>query len=66
LRNQNDLKVQKVTHPLDIHLRIRKEYLKALQNHAHCNYCLKVHIRSSSTLCAELESKLAQARDQVS
>jgi hypothetical protein len=63
--NQNDLKVQKFTRPLDMHLRIRQEYLKALQNHAHCNYCLKVHIKRSSAFCAELEDKLAQARDKV-
>jgi hypothetical protein len=64
-RNQNVLKVQRFTRPLDLHLRIRQEYLKALQGHAHCDYCLKVHIRSSSTLCTELENKLTQARDKV-
>jgi hypothetical protein len=64
-RNQNDLKLQKFTQPLDIHSRIRGEYFAALQNHATCNFCSVVHIRNGSTFCAELENKLSQARDNV-
>ncbi|KAF8472310.1 hypothetical protein DFH94DRAFT_655574 [Russula ochroleuca] len=60
-RNRNDLKLQKFTQSLDIHSRIREEYLAALQNHATCNFCTVVHIRNGSTFCAELENKLAQA-----
>ena len=50
---------------LDIHSRIRQEYLTALQNHASCLFCLAVHIRNGLTFCAELEKKLVQARDKV-
>ena len=64
-RNWNDLKLQMFTHPLDIHKRIRQEYLTALQSHGNCNFCLKTHIRHGSTFCAELENKLAQALDKV-
>ena len=64
--NQNNLKVQKFTHPLDIHSRIRGEYFTALQNHGNCYFCLGVHIRHGSTFCAELENKLTEARDKVS
>ena len=64
-RSQNDLKLQKFTNPLDIHSRIRDKYLKALQNHAACNFCSGVHIRNGSTFCVELENKLLQARDKV-
>jgi hypothetical protein len=64
-KNQNDLKVQNFTLPLDIHSRIRGEYIAALQNHANCNFCLRVHVRSGSTFCMELEKKLAEARDKV-
>ncbi|KAF8472370.1 hypothetical protein DFH94DRAFT_766451 [Russula ochroleuca] len=64
-RIQNDLKLQNFTLPLDIHSRIRQEYFMALQNHANCIFCLGVHMRNGSTFCAELEDKLAQARDKV-
>ena len=65
LQNQNDLKLQKFTHPLDIPSRIRREYYTALQNHMNCTFCMRVHIMSGSTFCAELEDKLVQARDKV-
>jgi hypothetical protein len=64
-RNQNALKLQKVTNPLDIHSRIRGEYFAALQNHRTCNYCTGVHITNGSTFCAELENRLAQACNKV-
>ena len=59
--SQNNLNLQKFTKPLDLHSRIRGEYLKALHSHLHCNFCLKVHAEKGSAFCAELESKLAQA-----
>jgi len=62
---QNSLKVQKFTHPLDIHSRIRGEYTTALQDHGNCYFCLNVHMRNGSTFCAELENKLAEVRDEV-
>jgi hypothetical protein len=65
-RNQNDLKLQKFTHPLDIHSRIRQEYFAALQTHLGCNVCLGVHATKGPAFCAELENKLAEARELVS
>jgi hypothetical protein len=64
-RNLNDLKLQKFTHPLDIHSRIRQEYFAALQDHANCNFCMGVHVKNGSTYCVELENKFAQACGKV-
>lgn len=62
-RKQKDLKVQKFSDPLDIHSRIRGEYLEALHAHLqnNCKFCLGVHLKNGSTFCAELENKLVQA-----
>ena len=64
-RIQNDLKLKNFTLSFDIHSRIRQDYFKALQSHANCILCLGVHMMNGSTFCAELEDKLAQARDKV-
>ena len=64
-RNQNDLKLQKFTHSLNIHSRIRQECFTALQNHMNCNFCTGAHIKNGPTFYAELENKLAQALDKV-
>jgi hypothetical protein len=64
-RNQNALKIQEFTRPLDIHSRIRGEHSAALQDHVNCSFCLGVHLGKGSTFCAELENKLVQARDKV-
>jgi len=66
-RSRDDLELQVFTHPLDIHSRIRGEYLKALHAHLQvdCNICLAMHAIQGSTFCEELERKLAQARDKV-
>ena len=66
-QNQNDLKRQAVTHPLDIHSRIGQECLTALQNHetTGSSFFLGVRMTSGSTFCAELENRLVQARDNV-
>jgi hypothetical protein len=64
-RNQNDLKTQTFTHSLDIHSRIRQEYITALQTHSSCTFCLGIHLKKGSTFCAELETKLTQGRDKV-
>lgn len=63
---QNDLKRQKFTDALDVHSRIRGVYSTALQTHTSCNSCMLVHIKNGSTFCAELENKLAQAREKES
>jgi hypothetical protein len=65
--NQIALKRQNFTQPLDIHSRIRGEYITALQNHnlGKCYFCLGVHMKSGSIFCAELENKLAEGRDKV-
>ena len=64
--NQIALERQNFTQPLDIHSRIRGEYSTALQNHilGKCYFCLGVHMKSGSTFCAELENKLAEARER--
>jgi hypothetical protein len=62
---KNELEGQLFTHPLDIHSRIRQEYVAALQGHATCNFCLKVHLNHGLTFCTELENKLAQACNKV-
>ena len=64
-RNQDDLKVQNFTDPLDIPSRIRGKYLKTLQSHLDCKFCLEVHASKGLSFCAELENKLTQARDKV-
>ena len=63
--NQNKLKLQKFTHPLDIHSKIRGEYITTLQNHGNCYFCLGVHLKNGSTFCTELENKLTEAQDKV-
>jgi hypothetical protein len=63
-QSRNNLKLQKFTDPLVIHSRIRGEYLKSLQTHLRCKFCLDVYVKES-TFCTELENKLEQARDKV-
>jgi hypothetical protein len=65
LQNKLALTRQDFTHPLDIRSRIRQKYSEALQHHATCHYCLKVHIGSGSTFCAVLENTLAEAQGKV-
>lgn len=65
LQNQNELKLKKFACPLDIHLRIRQEYLDALQTNDNCKACLKMHASMGLTFCAKLENSFAQARDKV-
>jgi len=65
LSQNNDLKLQAFTQPLIIPSNIRGEYLTALQSHSGCGFCFRVHGMKGSTFCAELESKLAEARDMV-
>ena len=65
-RNQNDLKCQTFARPLDVHSRIRGEYMQALQAHIEeCKLCLMTHASLGLQFCVELENKLAQARDKV-
>jgi len=64
-RNKDDLELRLFTHPLVTPSSIREDYLVAIQAHADCNSCSRVHTTEGSTFCAELESRLAQARDQA-
>ena len=64
-RNINDLKQKAFTHPLTTPSTIREEYLTAIQAHAACGFCSRVHKTKGSTFCAKLENKLTQARDKV-
>ena len=65
-RSRNDLKLQVYTHPLDIHSRIREEYVKALQTHLECKFCVAVHVKNGFAYCMELEKKLEQSRNTAS
>ena len=64
-RNQTNLQRHKFILPLDVHSRIRREYLRALQDHTNCLFCSGVHIKNGLTFCEELEKKLVQAREKV-
>jgi hypothetical protein len=64
-RIRTNLKLQVFTHPLNTPSSIREEYLTAIQTHDECNFCLLVHATKGTTFCAELESRLALARDKV-
>ena len=65
-RCRDDLKLQVYARPLDIHSRIREEYVKALQTHLDCKFCVAVHVKNGFAYCAELEKKLEQSRNKVS
>jgi len=64
-RKKDDLKLHLFTHPLTTPSSIREDYLMAVQAHADCYFCSRVHTRKGSTFCAELEGRLAQARDKA-
>jgi hypothetical protein len=64
-RNIDDLKLKMFTHPLTTPSSIREEYLAAIQAHTGCHFCPRVCMTNGLTFCAELESKLGQARDKV-
>ena len=64
-QNKDDLKMHLFTHPLTTPSSIRKGYLRAIHSHADCYCCLRVHAIKGSTFCAELENRLAQARDKA-
>ena len=65
LRHLNDLKLQEVTRPLDVHLRILPEYFTALKNHETCHFCLRAHMRMGIEFQRDLKGKLEQARNKV-
>lgn len=65
-RSRDDIELQLYTHPLDIHSRIREEYMKALQTHLDCKFCMAAHVKKGFAYCAELENKLEQARNKES
>jgi hypothetical protein len=62
---QNGLRLQKFTCPLDIRSRICMEYTKALQNHATCNSCLRIHLIDGPKFCTSLEHRLILAFYEV-
>ena len=62
---QNDLRLQSFTCPLDIRSRICEEYTKALQNHATCNACLRIHLTDGPNFCEILKAELRLARYEV-
>ena len=64
-RNLNNLKLQNITRPLDIHSRISQECITALKKHAAYNVCLRTHLRTYSTFYDGLETEFIRARDEV-
>lgn len=64
-RTQNDLKLQKITSPLDVHLRIHQECTTALKKHATCNVCLRIHLEFGSLLFEAIRDVLVEVRDKV-
>jgi hypothetical protein len=64
-QNQNDLKHQMFTRSLNIHSRIHHQYVRALRNHANCNFCWGVHKGDCSSFYWALKNKLVQARKKV-
>jgi hypothetical protein len=64
-QSQNELELQVYTHPLDIHSRIRDEYVKTLKTHLNCSFCMAVHVKKGFAYCAKLEKKLEHARNKV-
>jgi hypothetical protein len=63
--HRDNAKLKKFTEPLDIHSKIRGDYMKALHAHLQCNFCLQVHAEKGLTFCAELEDKLTRATHKV-
>jgi len=53
------------THPLTTSSSIREKYLTAIKTHPDCNFCLWAHATMGPTFCADLESRLTQAQDEV-
>ena len=53
------------THPLMTPSSIREKYLSAIKTHPDCNFCLWVHTTIGPAFCADLESRLTQAQDNV-
>lgn len=62
-QSRDDLKLQAFTHPLNIHSRIRGEYLKSLHAHLDCRTCREMHATQGLEFIANLERELAQARE---
>jgi hypothetical protein len=52
-------------HPLITPSNIREKYLTAIKTHPDCSFCLWIHTTLGSTFCADLESRLTQAQDEV-
>ena len=53
------------TDPLTTSSSIREKYLTAIKTHPDCNFCLWAHATMGPTFCADLESRLTQAQDEV-
>ena len=64
-QNKKTLKLETFTRPLDIHSRIRQEYLTACRVDEYCRSCLRAYAKEGSIFCAGLETELVQARDKV-
>ena len=64
-RNLTDLKLQKVTCPFDIYLKVRRGYHTALEEHGTCNFCLRMHLAIGRFVYLNLKRDLAEVQDKV-
>lgn len=64
-RNRDDLMLQNITSPLDIHSRIYEECNRAFREHATCSVCLRAHLTLGSAFYEEIKISLVSARDKV-
>ena len=66
-QNQSDLELQKFTCSLDRFQppRIYREYTTALEKHATCNSCLRMHLKIGIPFALEIHGRFEQARATV-
>jgi hypothetical protein len=65
-QTRSDLKLKGFTHSLtDLSSGMSKKCLTAIQTHAHCNFCMRVHATKGSTFYGGLEHALWQASYKV-
>jgi hypothetical protein len=57
--------LQAFTHPLPTPQSVRAQYLKAIQDHSDCSFCLRVYAEKGSNFGEKLERRLARAREKV-
>ena len=64
-RNVTDLKLQKITCPFDIYLKVRSGYFTALEEHGTCSFCLLTHLVMGVYAYLDLKRDLAEVKNKV-